>query len=737
MFLKTPICRVTIGNRFVFQTGDGLLINAQVSLSEQDRSSNCNFSVFDPNLKLANTFFTEFQKQGGIIVPKGLLNEPVQTTNPNLGGIDTPQQSGKVNLTNIPRQPKGDELVRLIIASCYQYGVTNINQIAYILGTAQHESKMGVYYVEIASGAAYEGRRDLGNVNPGDGIRYKGRGLVQITGLRNYKDWTNRLNVDLVNNPQLAELAQYAIPILIVGMRDGTFTGRKLSNYINSGRSDFINARRIVNGLDRASLIAGYARQWVNRIPSYGISNSPPPQPESPTQVSSQPQQTPQNSSEINVNNGIPITIELGFNDSDIPTLYNYLLTNITSNNSIPNTLEFSGRQVRYLIGKGKKFYKTHENITVRQFAKKVTEKIGARLVLDEEVDLNERLFNSVHQKENDYKFLLKLAERANLFIRSDEKTLKIEKLKKSDDVFEIGFQSILPGSQWADTASEDRVLSFENDPKTNDLSKILGEVSQLENTIKQGVLDVENVPDGEKIGRGFESRLSVDTLLQPNILNLQPGSIIKIEENLKLGTSLTREYRSNEIIHSYNSNGLETIVNIYLPVAVRIRETGTVNTKPIGEPPSNIPIPDNLKGTPQRGDVVGGFTVTSPYGRRAEPFPGASSFHRGVDANLPAGTPLYAPIQPGQTVQVTCKQQGGIGAGLYAEAQIGEETVVCMHCSECFEGIRAADQPIALSGASGTYSPHLHLGIKDKNKKYFPPSKGLLYWVLTGKQPK
>lgn len=155
---------------------------------------------------------------------------------------------------------------------------TPLHDAAYILGTAHHESDRWKTMEEYASGAAYEGRKDLGNTVKGDGKRFKGRGLVQITGRRNYGDWSKRLGVDLLTNPTRAADLRYAVPILIDGMRLGTFTGKALSHYM----PDYVQARRIVNGTDKADLIAGYARKYeaALRAAGYGQPEKAPAQPQ-------------------------------------------------------------------------------------------------------------------------------------------------------------------------------------------------------------------------------------------------------------------------------------------------------------------------------------------------------------------------------------------------------------------------------------------------------------------------
>jgi len=90
-----------------------------------------------------------------------------------------------------------------IIETCEKYNINTKNRQVAFLAQVGHESGSLFYTEELASGEAYNGREDLGNNTPGDGPKYKGRGLIQITGKANYKALSESFNVDFVSTPTL------------------------------------------------------------------------------------------------------------------------------------------------------------------------------------------------------------------------------------------------------------------------------------------------------------------------------------------------------------------------------------------------------------------------------------------------------------------------------------------------------------------------------------------------------
>lgn len=98
-----------------------------------------------------------------------------------------------------------DNYIDIINGWCEEFGIDTPLRMAHFLAQIAHESAELRYTKELASGRAYEGRKDLGNVNPGDGVKYKGRGLIQITGRANYQKYASFCGFDVVGTPELLE----------------------------------------------------------------------------------------------------------------------------------------------------------------------------------------------------------------------------------------------------------------------------------------------------------------------------------------------------------------------------------------------------------------------------------------------------------------------------------------------------------------------------------------------------
>lgn len=141
--------------------------------------------------------------------------------------------------------------------------VYSCEECAYILATVKHETAGTFRPIEEYGKGK---NRSYGKPDPETGETYYGRGYVQLTWKNNYYQFTRILGKDLVNEPDLALDPDIAYEIMIEGMTKGLFTGKRLSQYINVDNTDFISARRIINGTDKARLIASYAEAYTTKL---------------------------------------------------------------------------------------------------------------------------------------------------------------------------------------------------------------------------------------------------------------------------------------------------------------------------------------------------------------------------------------------------------------------------------------------------------------------------------------
>lgn len=174
--------------------------------------------------------------------------------------------------------------IEFIIKAANDGGIVDKRHVAYMLATAYHETARTMRPVEEygeGKGRAYGGwlKNSKGELycwkNDSKTTVYLkkdcpylmfGRGYVQLTWYDNYAIMAKLLGVDLVKNPSLACDPDIAAQIMVKGMVKGRFTGRKLSDYISSLKCDYVNARRIINGTDKAELIAEYARIFADAL---------------------------------------------------------------------------------------------------------------------------------------------------------------------------------------------------------------------------------------------------------------------------------------------------------------------------------------------------------------------------------------------------------------------------------------------------------------------------------------
>lgn len=175
----------------------------------------------------------------------------------------------------------------IIFEAWDKVGNGNIRHLAYILATAYHETARTMQPVretlaktdakakEILTKAWRAGKLPWVKTNYWSNGWF-GRGFVQLTHRENYVKAGEKLGIDLVSDPSKAMIPEVSALILVRGMQEGWFTGKKLSD-----AGDFLEARRVVNGTDKAGQIATYANSFLSALEAAEAA-SPPPKPVTP-----------------------------------------------------------------------------------------------------------------------------------------------------------------------------------------------------------------------------------------------------------------------------------------------------------------------------------------------------------------------------------------------------------------------------------------------------------------------
>jgi len=116
---------------------------------------------------------------------------------------------------------RAQELALAAVVHFPAYGIMDSTlRLAHFMAQLMHESASFRYMEELASGQAYEGRADLGNTQPGDGKRFKGRGPIQLTGRANYRKFGRRIGIDLERHPEIAAIPSIGLHTALEYWRD-------------------------------------------------------------------------------------------------------------------------------------------------------------------------------------------------------------------------------------------------------------------------------------------------------------------------------------------------------------------------------------------------------------------------------------------------------------------------------------------------------------------------------------
>jgi uncharacterized protein YraI len=182
-------------------------------------------------------------------------------------------------LFSAPSQGQREGLDALLTAIEADPDITDVRWLAYMLATVKHECADRWKAIEEYSKGKGRKYGEPVTVTDPEGRSYThvyyGRGFVQLTWDYNYRNMGKVLGNRLLYEPSLALDSGVAYRIMSYGMRHGSFTGKKLGDYISGEKCDYVNARRIINGTDQADRIAGYATKLEKALRDSAVAALP------------------------------------------------------------------------------------------------------------------------------------------------------------------------------------------------------------------------------------------------------------------------------------------------------------------------------------------------------------------------------------------------------------------------------------------------------------------------------
>ena len=728
------------------------ILSGSITLAANEGGTALSLRLSDVNHKMANDLIKHSMATGGIQgVPQPV--EPAITPS-NVPAID---QAVK-DIPNDPGKPFSYSLqwntIKLaIVKECLRSGLTLPDQIAYVLATADGESGKGRDLIEIwgnsAAQQSYQGR--LGNTNPGDGFTYRGRGLSQTTGKERYVYWSKILGVDLVKNPDIMAQLPVAIPVLVQGMRDGGFTGRKLSRYINEKGTDFYNARRVINGIVPAQMPTynNAFKRYQTEVPALiaqavaSLSSEKKPK-ETPTLLikSTKPDAVPTTVTSVTPLVSATETTPVVKGNMLIVQWFSIEMTFFHTGTEVDNggVTTLTGQGLRWVMNRRKRT-KAISGLTFSALAERVGRTHGIEVRYKAAYDPS---FIVVEQTGiSDYQLLKREAGRSGLFISEEPGAILIQSLSQIRDtsiVLEVG-KNLL---KWA---VKDKAISADDTYEQPDsllTGEVKGAIDPLTGKVIQTIPDVDptkgakdatgTTPSKAPIGgkllpgqeikalqnvqrtkrvKGLPSQFSVVT--DDTMLTLTPLSALRTKG---ISEYLDRVWLINKVTHTTDGT---TTIECFSPVEVLDITQPTVS-------PTTTPAVVNLinDATPGLFIVPCNGSVTSLVGVRRSPTAGASSHHKGTDIGGVRGAPIIASQSGVVTIAAV---QSGYGNVIYLKHANGFESRYAH-----LEGFNvkqnatvAKGDVIGFMGSTGVGTGvHLHFEVRQNGNPLTPVQFGL-----------